>query len=91
MDKPGHNRNSSPFTTLADRAERKVVSTGAGQPTIDQRDDSQPMHIMLNFGVQNYTVKVFGLVAIVWGAIKPLANYGVPKCTDATNKNSEIK
>ena len=27
-----HNRNSSPFTTLADRTERKVVSTGAGQP-----------------------------------------------------------
>ena len=27
-----HNRSSSPFTTLADRAERKVVSTGAGQP-----------------------------------------------------------
>ena len=25
-----HNRSSSPFTTLADRAERKVVSTGAG-------------------------------------------------------------
>ena len=27
-----HNRSSSPFTTLADRAERKVASTGAGQP-----------------------------------------------------------
>ena len=27
-----HNRSSSPFTTLADRAERKVVSAGAGQP-----------------------------------------------------------
>ena len=27
-----HNRSSSPFTTLADRAEHKVVSTGAGQP-----------------------------------------------------------
>ena len=27
-----HNRSSSPFTTLADRAKRKVVSTGAGQP-----------------------------------------------------------
>ena len=26
------NRSSSPFTTLADRAERKVASTGAGQP-----------------------------------------------------------
>ena len=27
-----HNRSSSPFTTLADRAELKVASTGAGQP-----------------------------------------------------------
>ena len=27
-----HNRSSSPFTTLADRAERRVASTGAGQP-----------------------------------------------------------
>ena len=27
-----HNRSSSPFTTLADRAEGRVASTGAGQP-----------------------------------------------------------
>ena len=27
-----HNRSSSPFTTLADRVERRVASTGAGQP-----------------------------------------------------------
>ena len=27
-----HNRSSSPFTTLADRAEHKVVSAGAVQP-----------------------------------------------------------
>ena len=27
-----HNRSSSPFTTLADKTERKVASTGAGQP-----------------------------------------------------------
>ena len=27
-----HNHRSSPFTTLADIAERKVVSIGAGQP-----------------------------------------------------------
>ena len=30
--RPGHNRSSSPFTTLADLAERRVASTGAGQP-----------------------------------------------------------
>ena len=27
-----HNRSSSPFTTLADRAEHRVASIGAGQP-----------------------------------------------------------
>ena len=27
-----HNRNSSPFTTLAEQAERKAVTIGAGQP-----------------------------------------------------------
>ena len=27
-----HNHSSSPFTTLADREERKVASIGAGQP-----------------------------------------------------------
>ena len=45
---------------------------------------------MLKFGVPNCTVKVFRLVTIVWGAMKPVANYGVPKCTDA-NKNCETK
>ena len=30
--RPGHNRSSSPFTTLADKAECRVASTGAGQP-----------------------------------------------------------
>ena len=43
-----HNRSSSPFTTLADRAERKVASIGAGQPNIDPRHDSKLMHIRPN-------------------------------------------
>ena len=43
-----HNRSSSPFTTLADKTERKVVSTGAGDPTVDHRHDSELMHIMPN-------------------------------------------
>ena len=30
--RPGHNRSSSPFTILADVAECRVASTGAGQP-----------------------------------------------------------
>ena len=57
-----HNRSSSPFTTLADRAERKVVSTGAGNPTIDQRHDSEQMHIMPKLVTPKYAVELFGLV-----------------------------
>ena len=57
MDKPGHNHSSSPFTTLADIAERKVASTGAGQPNIDQRHDLDPMHIMLNSGCRTILIK----------------------------------
>ena len=30
--RPGHNCSSSPFTTLADKAEHRVASTGAGKP-----------------------------------------------------------
>ena len=33
-----HNRSSSPFTTLADRAESKVVSTEAGQTQLFTQD-----------------------------------------------------
>ena len=74
-EEPGHNRSSSPFTTLADIAERKVVSTGAGQPNYWQRHDSEPMHIVLKFGVLNYTVKkCSNFVAALWGAMKPLAD-----------------
>ena len=32
LEEPGHNRSRSPFTTRADIAERRVASTGAGQP-----------------------------------------------------------
>ena len=73
MDKPRHNRSSSPFTSLANIAERKVASTGAGQP--DQRHDSKPMHIMLNSGCRTVLIKsVRTFVAIMWGAMKPLSN-----------------
>ena len=47
--RPGHNCSSSPFTTLADRAERRVASTGAGQPNYSPQDnDSELMHIRPN-------------------------------------------
>ena len=48
MEEPGHNRSGSPSATLADIAERKVPKHGSrANPTIDQRHDSELMHIML--------------------------------------------
>ena len=41
-----HNRSSSPFTTLPDRAERKVARQEPGNPTIDQRHNSELIHIV---------------------------------------------
>ena len=69
-----HNRSSSPFTTLADVAERRVASTGV-DPTIDQRHDSEPMHIMINLRCRTILIKsVWTFVAAMWGAMKTLAN-----------------
>ena len=64
---PGHNRSSSPSTTLDDRAERKVPKhRSRANPTFDQRHDSELMHIMLL--VRGATlVKVFGLYCRVMG------------------------
>ena len=45
---PGHNRSSSPSTTLANIAECKLPKNGSrANPTIDPRHDSEPIHIML--------------------------------------------
>ena len=42
---------------------------------MDQRHDSEPMHIMLNSGCRTILIKsVRTFVAVMWGAIKPLAN-----------------
>ena len=42
---------------------------------MDQTNDSEPMHIMLNLGCRTILIKsVWTLVALVWGAMQPLAN-----------------
>ena len=53
-DEPGHNRSSSPFTTLADIAERKVASTGAGQPNYWPKTWFGANAYNAKFGVPNY-------------------------------------
>ena len=64
-----HNHSSSPFTTLADRIERKVVSTGVGQPNYWPK---------IWFGADAYkaklvtpknAIKLFGLVGNSYVAI----------------------
>ena len=58
----GHNRSGSPSATLADIAERKAPKHRSwANPTIDQRHDSEPMHIMLQVRGAAL-VKVFGLL-----------------------------
>ena len=52
-----HNRSSSPFTTLADKMERKVASTGAGQPNYWPKTWLGADAYNAKFGVPNYTVK----------------------------------
>ena len=52
-----HIRSSSPFTTLADRTEHKVASTGAGQPNYWPKTWFGADAYNANFGVPNYTVK----------------------------------
>ena len=58
--------SSSPGATLADSAERKVAKHGSREnPTIDQRHDSELMHIRPN--LQRRTLpKVFGLYNVYW-------------------------
>ena len=67
--KLGHNHSSSPFTTLADITERKVASTGAGQPNYWPKTWFRANAYSAKFGVPSYTVKVFGLLLPCCGAL----------------------
>ena len=70
-----HNRNSSPFTTLADKTECKVVSTWAGQPNYWPKTW---------FGANAYNAKIQGaelycksvrtFIVVTRVVIKPLAD-----------------
>ena len=70
-----HNRSSSPFTTLADRTERKVASIGAGQPNYWPKTwfgaDAYSAKIR---GAKLYCKKCSNFVAVVWSTMKALAN-----------------
>ena len=61
-DEPGHNRSSSPGATLADRAERKVVSTGAGQPNYWPKTWFVTNAYKAKLVTPKCAIKLFGLV-----------------------------
>ena len=59
-----HNRSSSPFPTLAELAERKVVITGAGQTNYWPKTWFGADAYNAIFGMPKYTLEVFGLLKI---------------------------
>ena len=70
-DELGHNRSSSPGATLANRVERKVAKHGSrANTTIDQRHDSELMHIRPN-SRRRTLPKVFRLYNIYWAEYMP--------------------
>ena len=90
-----HNRSSSPFTTLAEQVERKVVITGAGQPKYWPKTRFRADTYNAIFGIPKYTLEVFGHFGNMYGWIEPLAFepyrsiYGNPtqrRYTDLWNK-----
>ena len=72
-----HNRGSSPFTTLAKQAERKVATIGSGQPNYWPKTWFGADAYNAVFGAPKYTIEVFGLSFLksISGRIEPLAIY----------------
>ena len=70
-----HNRSGSPFTTLVDSMERKVASTGAGQPNYWRKTwfGADAYNVKIR-GAELYCKKCSDFVAVVWSTMKPLAN-----------------
>ena len=71
-----HNRSSYPFTTLADRAERKVASTWAGQPNYWPKTWFGADAYKAKLATPKYAIKLFGLVGnSFYSHPEPLASY----------------
>ena len=78
-----HNHSSSPFTTLAEKMERKVASTGVGQPNYWPKTWFGADAYNAVFGTLKWTLRVFRLpivedIYMAW--IEPLAIKVVPRC-----------
>ena len=57
-----HNRSNSPITTLADRAERKVAITGAGQPNYWPKTWFRADAYKAKLATPKYAIELFGLL-----------------------------
>ena len=69
-----HNRSSSPFTTLAEQAERKVVTTGAGQPNYWPKTWFGADAYNAKLVTPKYALELFRLVGnLICCRIEPLA------------------
>ena len=87
-----HNRSSSPFTTLADRAERKVVSTGAEQPNYWPNTWFGADAYKAKLAMPKYAIKLFRLVGNSYVAISSPWQF-LPRCVRETieKQNSVLR
>ena len=84
-----HNRSSSPFTTLADRAERKVVSTGAGQPNYWPKTWFGADAYKAKLVTPKCAIKLFGLVGNSFVPISSPWQF-VPRCVHETTEEAKF-
>ena len=66
--RPGHNHISSPFNTLPDVAERRVASTGAGQPNYWRKTWFGANAYNAKFGVPNLSLRSVRTLLPYYGA-----------------------
>ena len=80
-----HNRSSSPFTTLADKTVRKVVSTGAGQPNYWPKTWFRVDAYNAKLVTPKYAVELFGLFGSQYVAVSSPWRL-VPRCVCETTE-----
>ena len=84
-----HNRSSSPFTTLADRMEHKVASTGAGQPYYWPKTWFGADAYKAKLVTPKCAIKLFGLVGNSFVPISSPWQF-VPRCVRETTEEAKF-
>ena len=84
-----HNRGSSPFTTLDDRAECRIARTGAGHPNYWPKTwfgaDAYKAKIVMT----NYDIKLFGLFRNTYVAVSSPWRFE-PRCACETTGDAKF-